>query len=84
MKTNPDSSSQKNFTSTKLNSKEEKQTQLSKEKLPPSVIPGQDAFNKKRLQDIENERNNYKKTRVKDAAKASPLKIVKKLFKKKK
>lgn len=56
--------------------------------LPASLIPGQKEFNIKRLEDIENQKNENKKTRARDktprpAIVKKSIKLVKKIFKKK-
>ncbi len=56
--------------------------------LPASLIPGQKEFNKKRLEDIENLKNENKKTRARDKTPRpeivkNSIKLVKKIFKKK-
>jgi hypothetical protein len=56
--------------------------------LPASLIPGQKEFNRKRLQDIENLKNQNKKTRARDKTPRpeivkKSIKLVKKIFKKK-
>ncbi len=56
--------------------------------LPASLIPGQKEFNRKRQEDIENLKNENKKTRARDKAPRpeivkNSIKLVKKIFKKK-
>lgn len=82
MKTNHGNSPQKN-SKTEVRSKEE-EIKNDSFGIPLSKIPGRKEFNEKRQRDIENKKNGYKRPRINDKRKASPLEIVKKLFKKKK